>query len=138
MAKLQNRAGTTSPIQPLVFALANLAASQTDTDVPIVGGVNNTYALPLNGSIVGYAIQFSETVTAGSLEFDLEIDGTSTFTIETDTAATTEYYNTIEYGNETFLAGSSLGVTYTSDGSLAPLTIDANIIVYVMFEGFDV
>jgi len=138
MAKLQNRAGTTSPIIPFVFEQANMAASQTDTDTAVAGGLTATYVMPFDGSIVGYGIQMSAAVSAGSLEFDIEVDGATTATIETDAASTTEFYGTYAYGDEPFSAGSSIGVTYTSDGSLSPETADANIVVYVMFEGFDV
>lgn len=138
MSKLQNRAGTTSPIIPFVFEQANMQATQTDTDTAIAGGLTATYAMPLNGSIVGYAIQLSAAVAAGSLEFDIEVNGATTLTIETDAATTTEFYATIPYGNEPFVAGDKIGVTYTSDGSLSPTTADANIVVFVMFDGFDI
>lgn len=136
--KIQNRAGTTSPIVPFVFQQANMQASQTDTDTVVAGGVTATYAMPLAGSIVGYSIKLSAAVTAGSLEFDIEVGGATTATIETDAASTTEFYGTYNYGDEPFSAGALIGVTYTSDASLAPITADANIVVFVMFDGFDV
>lgn len=134
----QTQEPTRSPQHPFVFALANLAASQDATDVPILGGVNNTYVMPKGGCIVGYGIQLSAAVAAGSLDVDLEIDGASTLTIAADTASTTEFYSTIEFGNEPFSAGAKLGVTYTSDGSLSPTTADMNVVVYVMFREWDV
>lgn len=136
--KMQTRAATTSPIVPFVFEQANMQASQTDTDTVVAGGVTATYAMPLSGSIVGYSITLSAAVSAGSLEFDIEIGGATTATIETDAATTTEFYGTYNYGDEPFSAGAVLGVTYTSDGSLSPTTADANIVVFVMFDGFDV
>lgn len=138
MVKMQTNEATSSPTIPYVYEIANMASSQTDTDINIAGGLTATYAMPLNGSIVGYAIQLSGAVSAGSLEFDIEVNGTSTATIETDTASTTEFYDLYEYGTEPFVAGDSIGVTYTSDGSLDPETIDANVVLFVIFEQFKV
>jgi len=138
MAKLQNRAGTTSPILTFGFEQANMQVSQTDTDTTVLGGLTATYVMPKDGSIVGYGIQLSTAVTAGSLEFDIEVNGATTATIETDAASTTEFYGTYEFGDEPFSAGDTIGVTYTSDGSLAPTTADANVIVYVMLTDYDI
>lgn len=138
MAVTQEQIATTYVVVPFVFEQANMAASQTDTDITVAGGLTATYVMPKDGSIVGYGIQLSAAVAAGSLEFDVEINGATTLTIETDAASTTEFYSTIEYGVEPFVAGDNLGVTYTSDGSLSPTTADANVVLYVMFKDFRV
>ncbi|MGB1285058.1 MAG: hypothetical protein ACPG7F_00880 [Aggregatilineales bacterium] len=135
MGKLQSPEATSSPQHTFNFALANLAASQTATDIPIPGGVVNTYLLPKGGYIVGYAINKSAAHGAGSLDFDIELDGTSTITIAADT---TSEYATINAPDEPFSAGQTLGVTYTSDGSLSATTVDVAVTVYVMFEGWDI
>lgn len=135
MGKLQTSEATRSPQIAYQFALANLAASQTATDVPVPGGVVNTYLLPVGGYIVGYAINKSAAHGAGSLDFDIELDGTSTLTIEADT---TSEYATINAPDEPFSTGQALGVTYTSDGSLSATTVDIVVTVFVMFEGWDI
>lgn len=138
MAKMQDQAATTSPIIALHFALANLAASETGTAVPVLGGVVNTAAVPKGGAVVGYGIQLSETVTAGSLDIDITVDGTSVQTIAADVASTTEFGGTIEFNNAAFSALDSIGVTYTTDGSFTPATADIGVTVYIMMEDFSV
>jgi len=137
MPLAQERMPTTSPQHPFVFALADLAASQTGTSIPIPGGVVNEYVLPKDGFVVGYGIFKSAANTGGSLGFDITINGTSTATISADTASTTEFYGTYEVPNEVFSAGDTLGVTYTTDASHAPTTQDVGVVVYVVFRDWN-
>lgn len=130
----QEKMPTSKPIIPYQFALADLADSQTATVVPTVGAVTNGYILPLSGHIVGYAITKSAAHSAGSLDFDLTLDGTSTLTIAADTAST---YALIESGNEPFAAGQVLTVTYTSDGNVEANTVDVTVTVFVVFHEFN-
>jgi hypothetical protein len=136
--KLQNRAGTTSPIVAFDFALANLAASQTDTAVPVVGGVANAHAAVKAGSIVGYSITLSAAFSDGVVSVALQSGGSDAVEVSIDTAETTEFVGTFEYGDYPFAAGDTLSVTYTSDGDATPTTSDMIVRVYVMFEDFDV
>lgn len=134
MAIAQEIMPTSSPQHKYEFALANLADSQTGTAVPILGGVLNTYILPKNGFIVGYAITKSAAHSAGSLDFDLVLNSTSTLTIAADT---TSVYKVLEVPNEPFTAGQTLSVTYTSDGNLEANTVDVGVSVFVVFTDFD-
>lgn len=134
MSAAKENMATKQPQFRFDFALANFAASQTDTDVPILGGIIPEFLLPAGGKIVGYAVNLSAAVTAGSLAFDITIDGTSVKTIDADTATQTEYYAAIEDSNLAFDAGNEIGCTYTSDGSLAPTTIDGVVSVYIVFD----
>lgn len=130
----QERMPTSKPIIPYQFALADLADSQTATAVPPLGAVVSDYLMPLAGCIVGYAINKSAAHSAGSLDFDLTVAGSSTLTIQADT---TDVYSLIEYGNEPFAAGDALGVTYTSDANLEANTVDVLVTVFVLFEDFN-
>ena len=134
MAMTQENMPTTSPQHVFSFAIADLAVSQTATDIPIPGGVIPTYLMPAAGYIVGYSINKSAAHSAGSLDFDLEINGTSTLTIAADTSSVRKI---LEAGDEPFSAGDTLGVTYTSDGSLSAITVDVVVDVYVVFTGFN-
>lgn len=134
MAMTQENMPTTSPIIKFTFALADLADSQTGTAIPAVGNIVPTYLMPVAGFIVGYSINKSASHSAGSLDFDLTIGGTSTLTIAADT---TDVYKLLEVPNEPFAAGAVLGVTYTSDGDLEANTVDVLIDVYVVFTGFE-
>lgn len=135
MAITQERMPTSKPFIKYSFALADLADSQTGTAIPALGGVVPTYVMPLDGCIVGYSINKSASHSAGSLDFDLTVAGTSTLTIAADT---TDVYALIEYGNEPFVAGQALGVTYTSDADLEANTVDVIIDVFVIFNDFNV
>lgn len=135
MSITQERMATSKPIVKFSFSLADLAASQTGTAIPVLGGLINGYLMPLAGCIVGYSINKSAAHGAGSLDFDITVAGTSTLTIAADT---TSVYATVEYGDEPFSAGDALGVTYTSDGSLSAITVDVVIDIYVLFVDFNV
>ena len=116
------------------FSIANLAVSQTGTDIPVLGAVMNTYLMPKDGYIVGYSIGKSAAHTAGSLDFDIEVGGSSTLTIAADTASV---YKTLDTPNEPFSAGDTIGVTYTSDGSLLAVTVDVVVTIFVVFKDFE-
>jgi hypothetical protein len=133
MSMSQENMPTSKPIIKFSFALVDLADSQTGTAVPILGGVVPTHLMPLAGWIVGYSINKSASHSAGSLDFDLTVAGTSTLTIAADT---TDTYALLEVPNEPFAAGDALGVTYTSDGDLEANTVDVVVDVYVVFSEF--
>jgi hypothetical protein len=127
---LQEQIAITNNVVKYEFALANLADSQTATDVPALGGVVPTYLLPFDGYVVGYAINKSAAHSAGSVDFDIEIDGTSTLTIAADTASV---YGSLETPDEPFNAGTTLGVTYTTDENVEANTVDVIVSVFVVF-----
>lgn len=131
---VQENIAITQPVVKYSFAIANLAVSQTATDIPIPGGVVNTYRLPRAGFIVGYSIAKSADHTAGSLDFDIELDGTSTLTIASDTVSA---HKLLSEPNEPFTEGQSLGVTYTTDANLLATTVDVVVDVFVKFQDFD-
>lgn len=129
---LQEQIAITNNVVKFSFSEANLAASQTNTDIPVVGADHTAYLLPFDGYIVGYVIGKSAAHSAGSLDFDINISGTSTLTIAADTASV---YASINTPDEPFSAGQTLGVDYTSDGSLDATTVDVVIDIYVVFTG---
>lgn len=128
---LQEPIAITDNVVKFSFALANLADSQTATDIPIPGAVLNTYLMPYAGYVVAYAINKSAAHSAGSLDFDIEIGGTSTLTIAADTESV---YKALNVPDEPFSAGDTLGVTYTSDANLEANTVDVQVDVYVVFR----
>lgn len=124
----------TQPQVELEFSLANFAASQTDTTVPTNAGVVDTHVAWKAGSIVGYTVQLSTAITAGSLDAEVFVGGVDNgIDIVMDTAATTEFTKTFEEGTYPFSAGDTIGVAYTSDGSLAPTTADGLITLILRY-----
>lgn len=133
---VQEKIAISRPIIAYDFALANLAATQTGTAVPVPGGVLATYLLPNAGYVVGYAANLSAAFSAGSADIDITINGTSIRTIAIDTASTTKYAARFPIPAEPFAASSTLGVTYTTDGSASPTTNDLVVTVFVVLEDF--
>lgn len=133
---VQEQIAISRPTVAYQFALANLAATQTGTAIPIPGGVIATYLLPNAGYVVGYAANLSAAFTAGSADIDITINGTSIRTIAIDTASTTKYAARFPIPDEFFAASSTLGVTYTTDGSADPITSDIVVTVFVVFEDY--
>lgn len=131
---VQENIAVMQPIIKYSFALADIADSQTGTAVPILGGAVNRYIMPKAGSIVAYAINYSATLSAGSTDFDLLINGTSTLTIAADTVSV---YKVLTEGVEPFSAGQTLGVSYTTDANVEANTVDVVVDVFVCFKEFD-
>lgn len=124
------------PTMSYAYALANLAATQTDTAVPVLGGVASNHVALFDGYVVALTGVLSAAITAGTLSFDFSIDGTAQAVDKTlATAATTEYVYKFRIGQYPFSAGDTLGVTYTSNGSLDPTTSDLIAVLYVVYRG---
>lgn len=123
-----------NPIQRFDFTLANLAVSQTDAVVPRNANTNGVL-MPWNGSVLTLAVALSAAKTAGTLTFTITKNGTATpFTL---TVANGVQYVFAKRNAEVFrfLAGDRIGVTFSSDASLAPAgSLDVTADVYVLFE----
>lgn len=63
------------------FTTADLAASQTAAEVPVISGAvqhNFYYTIPRSGKIVGIAVSGNAEITAGGATFDITINGNVT------------------------------------------------------------
>ena len=135
MAVIQEQIAITKPFDKFEFALANLAASQTDVVIPVLGAVADTHLAWKAGCIVGYSASLTAAIAAGTLKAEVFVAGTDNgIDITLDTASTTAFVGTYEYGTYPFAAGATLGVKYTSNGSLSPETSDAVITLYVLYS----
>lgn len=133
---LTERIAITHNLVAFPFALANLAATQTDTAVPILGGVIPTYTALFPGYVVAITANLSAAATAGVLTLDFSIAGTAKAVDKTlATASTTSYIYKFRPGDYPFAAGATLGMSYTSNGSLDPTTSDLVAMLYVLYVG---
>lgn len=133
---VQERIAISRPTMAYSFFLANLAATQTGTAVPVPGAAVTNYLLPFGGYIVCVVANLTAAFSAGTAVIDITLDGTSTKTINIGVASTTEYITRLPIPDEPFSAGQELAVTYTTDGSASPTTNDLEVTVYVCFSDF--
>lgn len=128
------------PIIPLLFSQDNVAASQTNVQIPVLQvasaaeNVVDSYCAPWAGVIVAIAASVSTAATAGTLTVGATVGGTEaadpTLTF-TDLAS---YSDTAVRGKAVFAAGDLIGCEITSDGSWNATTSDLLVQIYVMFE----
>jgi hypothetical protein len=133
---VQKRYSTSAITERYDFALANLAATQTGTAVPVLGGVISTYVMPVSGFVVGYAINMSAAFTAGTAVINITKNGTVIHVVNIAVASTTKYYTRFPIPDFPFAAGDTIGVTYTTNGSADPTTNDVVVNVFANFQGF--
>ncbi len=123
------------PLVTLPFVETDFGATQTDTAIPVAGSTVTGYAALLDGWVVGFAAKLSAAAAAGALSLDVAIAGVQQgIDSSIATAETTEYTQRFNVGDYPFSAGDVLGMSYTSDGSLDPETIDAQITLYIMYR----
>lgn len=124
----------------LPFKVANAVASQTNVDLSNDGG-NTTYVMPHAGSVIGLSVRASADVTAGAVAFrghsastEFATTGYPAPALESVTN-TNASYATIAPGAIRFAAGAKLGVSYTSDATMAPTnTNDFDCLLFVAFD----
>lgn len=111
----------------LSFAVSNATASQTDVDLTTPSTA--AYAvMPAAGSVIALSVMPSANVTAGSIVFKVHKASTeygepSPVVTLNETNATCGY-DTCENGAIRFAANDRIGVSYTSDATLAPTNTD--------------
>lgn len=128
------------PIVPLHFSQDNVAASQSDVQLPVMevtgaaGNTVNGYAMPWKGTIVGVSASLSAAASAGTLTVGPTVDGAeqtdptlsiTTATNDTDTAAR---------GVATFDEGAVIGAEITTSSNWDGTTADLTATVWVMLE----
>lgn len=134
-------AGKYGAIVALPFFAANITASQTNTDIALSGG-NTLVVMPKAGSVVGLSVRMTAAVTAGTVSFRAHKDGTEfaqTGYINPALASTAgisqESYASIRPGVLTFSADEGVGVSYTSDATMAPTnTNDVDAMLFVQLD----
>lgn len=135
---------TPYPIVPLLFSQDNVAASQSDVQLPVLQvasaaeNVVDSYRAPWAGVIVAIAASVSAAATAGTLTVGATVGGTEKTdpTLSITTAASAS--DTAVRGAATFSAGDLIGCEITTDGSWNGTSSDLLVQVYVMYEVTDI
>ena len=130
-------------VVPLLFQQAAVAASQTDSDLPvaevgIIASLVLGHTVPFAGSIVGISASLNDASSAGELTVGASIGGTEDALSTMSIATETEKYLAIPRGNIPFVAGNVLGVQISTDASWTPETRDLTVQLWALVELEDV
>ena len=121
------------------FFDTDVAASQTDAQLVMVGAGNEAALAPRAGWLINITIKLSAAGSAGSLTVGLSINGTevaaTTQTITTATEVSVDF--NLSGDAIRFVAGDDLGVEITTDGSWNGTTADLDVILRVLWEKQD-
>ena len=134
-------AGKYGAICALQFSAANITASQTNTDLVLTGG-NTLVTMPYAGSVIGISVRLTAAVTAGTLSLRAHKDGTEFAhsgypnpSLASTAGISQESYASIRPGVLTFSADEGVGLSYTSDATMAPTnTNDIDAVLFVQFD----
>lgn len=137
-------AGKYGAVFPLVYGVANAVTNKTNEDLTLSDATyNNTLAtMPYSGSVVGISVQASAAVTAGTVSFRAQKDGTEFAqsgypnpTLNSTAGTSQESYASIRPGVLTFSADEAIGVSYTSSTDMAPTnTNDFAVLLFVQLD----
>lgn len=118
-------------VVPVVFGVANLAASQTDVQLKDSTGQVEGVSMPFAGHVVALSIDTTAAATAGELSVGVTKGGT-------EVAATTQTITTATAATKTFArnavpvaAGDKIGVEITTSASWNATTADLSVTVFV-------
>lgn len=121
------------------FFDTDVAASQTDTQLAMVGAGNVAYLAARAGWLINMTIKLSAAASAGTLTVGFSINGTedsdTTQTITTGTEVSVDF--DVSGDAIRFAALDDLGVEITTDGSWDATTADLDVICRVVYEKQD-
>ena len=132
-------AGKFGAVVGIPFLVANATASQTNVDLT-QGAGGSLATMPAPGNILGISVGASANVTAGSLTFSAhrastELTETEAPTVKLDATNSNANSATVRPGAIRFAKNARIGVSYTSDATLAPTnTDDFDAILWVQLD----
>ena len=132
-------AGKFGAIVAIPFKVIDAVASQTNVDMSLAAG-GTLATMPMAGSVVGVSIGSSANITAGSATFKAHKASTEFPQTEAPAVlmnATNSNANsaTVRPGAIRFAANDRLGVSYSSDATLAPTnTNDFDAVLWVQLD----
>ena len=131
--KLQEDIAVTAYVVPLVFQATNIPDAAGTAN-----GVEPTtpdYIMPWAGSVIGVSISLNANPTTGVITARPVVNGTGS-TAVTAVVQNNTQRNTGQKpaGTLNFAAGSRIGADWTKSGTVAPTTMDATIIIWVLLN----
>ncbi len=113
------------------------------SNIPNAAGIANAvepaspdYVMPYPGHVIAIAVALNAALTTGTITFRPVINGVAN-TAFTATALSSAKQRTADSqltGKTRFAAGDRLGVDWTITATVAPLTLDAAITLWVLVE----
>jgi hypothetical protein len=115
-------------------------------DVPNAAGTANTvasgntsYLLPFSGSIVSIMAASNDAFTGGTVTFRPTVNGTANTTLTTALSSSVQQnYVNGPADQVRFAAGDRIGVDFTKSGTVAPITNDVIIMLFVLVENMPI
>ena len=134
-------AGKYGAIVAFQFSVSNLVASQTNTDLALAGA-GTLVTMPKAGSVIGISARATAAVTAGTMSVRAHKDGTEFAqsgypnpSFASTAGISQESHASIRPGVLTFSADEGVGISYTSDATIAPTnTNDLDAVLFVQFD----
>jgi hypothetical protein len=135
MGITQENIGVTHPMVAFTFSQTDVAANQDGTTVK-VNADGDEYVMPWAGHAVAISALANTAVTAETLIFKAAINGTedADLTVQLDTTNTLHHETKIDAINVPFVAGDRLGCVYDTHADYTPTTLDAVVVIFVVFN----
>jgi hypothetical protein len=134
---VQGYKGSRKIVETFPFVGANLTNVGGTLTFPGTLG-STSFWLHRRGSVIGFSGSLNAAMTTGTLTFQPVINGSlaPVFSDARFHVSSQANYQTLDANtdNYIFTAGQSLGLSYTSSDTVAPLTVDGIFIIEVLLE----
>lgn len=100
------------------------------------------FRMPYKGSVIGYSVNLTGTLTTGTLQFTPTKNGTpmtGTFSNGTVNIGTLGNHERVQANQPTwsFVEGDTVGLCFGKTGTIAPTTRDCVAVLFVLLDGYD-
>lgn len=124
-------------VVPIVFGQVDVAANQTDVQLPIAqltANINVGTSAPWNGEIVGIGWDLTAAATAGQLTIGATVNGTEDADTTQTVTTAAKGYARFARGKVPFVAGDQLGVEITTNAGWNAITSDLSVVIYALYH----
>jgi len=133
-SRLIEQIGVSDNIITLFFTATNIPDA-AGTAVAIEAA-STEYIMPWEGAVVGMGVVSNTDLTGGTLTFNPTINGTADTSLGATLSDTVQQLAArVEADKVPFTVNQRLGVKWTKTGTVAPLTCDVTIVLYVLISG---